>query len=260
MWSLKRAVPHCTKKLKELSKRRMAGNASIYVIVMMLMFFLIFFFKMMMNDQRLQVTKDTVDDAIVASLMASSAINVSEYGKSGQLVIFNDVTERPVVGLGLPVLTDEQKAQALLTHAKLYIAGSDTYLNKAYQTFENSLRINLKLDGSMNATIDGINGQVEIEEFSVYNMFEYFDRNGNRLHYRFFKYTFNGSAWSVYAYPMDTGVTVYNSFDKSNTQLDSTTVTAKLNFTVRVAENNGFTGIGNVEQQVSYQRLVDVTD
>lgn len=260
MWSLKRVVRPCIKKISEAGKKPVEGNAGIYVLAMLLMFGLLLVFKVMLDDQRLQVTKDTVDDALVSSLMAASAINVSEYGKSGQLVIFNDVTEQPAVGLGVPVLTDEQKAQNLLTHTKLYMAGSDSYLNKAYQTFENSLRINLKLDGSMNATISGINGLVDIEEFSIYNLFEYFDASGNRLHYRFFRYTFDGVAWDVYAYPMDTGVTVYNSFDKSFTSLDSTTVTAKLTFTVRVTENNSFAGIGDIEQQVSYQRLVDVTD
>lgn len=260
MWSLKRAEPRCTKKAKKVWKRQIEGNASIYVIMMMLMLFLIFFFKMMMNDQRLQVTKDTVDDALVGSLIAASPINMTEYGKSGQLVIYDDVTERPVVGVGVPVLTDEQKAQRLLTNTKLFLPASDSYLNGAYQKFENSLRVNLKLDGAMNATISGINGEVGIEEFCVYNLFEYYTASGSRLHYRFIKYTFDGAAWSVYAYPMDTEVSVYNSFDKSYTTLDSTTVAAKLTFTVRVAENHGFTGVADVEQQVSYQRLVDVTD
>ena len=93
MWSLKRAEPRCIRKEKMVCKRQIEGNASIYVITMMLMLFLIFFFKMMMNDQRLQVTKDTVDDALVGSLIAASPINMTEYGKSGQLVIYDDVTE-----------------------------------------------------------------------------------------------------------------------------------------------------------------------
>lgn len=260
MWSLKRAVQRYTKKMTKLGSRQIEGNASIYVITIMLMFFLIFFFKMMLNDQRLQVTKDTVDDALVASLMAASPVNMTEYGKSGQLVIYDDVTERPVVGIGVPVLTEEQKAQNLLNNTKLFLPASDSYLNGAYQKFENSLRVNLKLDGAMNATLSGINGEVAIEEFCIYNLFEYYNDSGIRLHYRFIRYTFDGSAWSVYAYPIDTSVSVYNSFDKSQTTLDSTTVSAKLTFTVRVAENNGFTGVGDVEQQVSYQRLVDVTD
>ena len=259
MWSLRKAEPHCIRKAA-LGRRKLEGNASIYVITLMLMIFLIFFFKMMLNDQRLQVTKDTVDDALVGSLIAASAINMTEYGKSGQLVIYDDITERPVVGIGAPVLTEEQKAQKLLTNSKLFLPASDSYINGAYQKFENSLRVNLKLDGAMNATISGINGEVDIEEFSVYNLFEYYTSTGTRLHYRFIQYTFNGSAWSVYAYPMDTSVSVYNSFDKSYTTLDSTTVAAKLSFTVRIAENNGFTGVADVEQRVSYQRLVDVTD
>lgn len=260
MWSLKRAVRPCIKKISDVSKRQMEGNAGIYILAMLFMFALLLVFKVMLDDQRLHVTKDTVDDALVSSLMAASAINLIEYGASGQLVIFDDVTEPPIVGIGRPVLSDEEKSQILLTATKLYLAGSDTYLNKAYQAFERSLRVNLKLDGSMNATISGINGVVDVEEFIIYNMFEYFDASGNRLHYRFFKYTFDGAAWDVYAYPMDTGVTVYNSFDKSYTSLDSTTVSAKLTFTVHVTKNNSFVGIGDIEQQVSYQRLVDVTD
>lgn len=260
MWSLKKAGLPCTKKRTLLSQCFLEGNASIYVITMMLMIFLIFFFKMMMNDQRLQVTKDAVDDALVGSLIAASPINMTEYGKSGQLVIYEDVTERSVVGVGVPVLTDEQKAQKLLTSTKLFLPASDSYLQGAYQKFENSLRVNLKLDGAMQASISGIHGEVDIEEFCVYNLFEFYNTSGSRLHYRFIKYTFDGSAWSVYAYPIDTSVSVYNSFDKSYTTLDSTTVAAKLTFTVRIAENNGFTSIADVEQRVSYQRLVDVTD
>lgn len=257
---LKNRARHYIRKGIDSCRTKKEGNAQIYVITIMLMFFLIVIFKMALDDQRLQVTHDAVDDALVSSLIAASPVNIREYGKSGQLVIYNDVTQTPVVGLGAPVLTDEQKAQQLLNSALLYNPATDAYLNDAYSAFVRSLTINLKLDGAMNATISGIQGTVSIPEFSVYNMFEYYDGSGSRLHYRFVKYTYNGSAWSVYAYPIDTDVSVYNSFDKGYTTLDSTTVTAKLDFTVKVSENNGMFGVGDRTQQVSYQRLVDVTD
>lgn len=257
---LKSRVRHYIRTWKSAGKRPIEGGANMYAIAMMMILFLIFVFKAMLDDQRLQVTHDAVDDALVSSLISASSINVREYGRSGQLVIYDDVTQDPVVGVMIPPLTEEQKAQRLLDNAKLYQPATDSYLNKAYNAFENSLAVNLKLDGSMNATISGINGTVDIPEFSIYNLFEYYDRNGSRLHYRFVKYTFNGSAWSADAYPWDTPVSVYNSFDKTYTTLDSTTVTAQLKFTVRIAENYVMLGIGDMTQEVTYQRLVDVTD
>lgn len=251
---------HFIKTLRETCKKEVEGGAQIYIITIMLIFFMVVVFKVMLDDQRMQVTHDAVDDALVSSLISASSINIREYGKSGQLIIYDDVTKDPVVGLGAPVLTDEQKAQQLLNSSLLYNPAMDSYLNDAYAAFTRSLSVNLKLDGAMNATISGIQGIVEIPEFSVYNLLECYDKFGSRIHYRFIKYTYNGSAWSVSAYPWDTSVSVYNSFDKTNTELDSTTVTAQLKFTVRISENNGLFGMGDMTKEVTYQRLVDVTD
>ena len=125
----------------------------------------------------------------------------------------------------------------------------------------NSLKRNLKLDGSLNASMSGIDGAVDVIDFSIYNLFEYYDRTtGARLHYRFIRYSFDGGVWSVYPYSIDEPVTVFNSFDDTYTPLDSTTVVANLKFRLRITENNTWLGIPVMAQEVNYQRLVDIAE
>ena len=250
----------CISRVRVLLQKRTAGGVSIYLLVIMFMMFFLLLFKAALDKQRLYVTYDAVDDALVSSLIAASPINVREYGKSGQLVIYDDVTKPPVVGIGAVVQTDEQKADKFLNSTDLLSPATDSFLNNALNIFMKSLQVNLKLDSAMNATISGIDGQVEVTEFSVYNMFEYFDKNGNRLHYRFIRYTYDGIAWSSVSYPIDMPVYVFNSFDDRLSMLDSTSVAANLSFTVKVTENNGWVGGPTTTRQINYQRLVDITD
>lgn len=241
-------------------RKKVDGGINIYILVIMFLLFFLLVFKFSFEKEKIYVTYDAVDDAIVSSLIAASPVNIREYGKSGQLIIYDDVTKDPVVGIVPgPVKTEEQKAQEFLTSADLFNPVTDRALNNARDKFLNSLKINLKLDDAMQAGILGINGVVTVADFSIYNRFEYYDKDGNLLHYRYIRYSHDGSAWSVHPYSIDEDVWVYNSFDKSSTRLDSTSVVADLSFTMNITEGNEFLGGLQMTKDVHYQRLVDVT-
>lgn len=256
----KNRVQPCIDGLRRIWAKRVAGNGSIYIWAMLVILFLLLIYKTAINKERMYVTYDAVDDAIVSSLVSASAVNITEYGRSGQLIIYDDVTDLGTLS-GDSALTEEQKAQNFLTDADLFSPTTDYYLNSSYSAFLNSLKVNLKLDNAMNATISGIDGVVDIEKFSIYNRFEYYDSvTGALLHYRFIRYSFNGSTWSVEPYNIDTPVTVFNSFDDAYTTLDSTTIVANLNFMFKVVEDDTWFGVSALTKEVNYQRLVDVTD
>lgn len=271
----KKTVQRFTDKLQGLCGKRVEGDVSILIIVLVMIFFFCLLLKASYDEQRMYITYDSVDDSIVSALTGACTFNVEEYALGGQAVIYKTVTDIEAEEAPVPGETPEplppaeeaalayQKAEDNLTDLELFQPVGDTYLQKSYDDFMRALKRNLKLDSStMESSISGIEGPVTVLEFAVYNRFEQFDDDGNLLAYRVIKYSHNGSTWSVYPYNINAPVSVYNSYDKVSTPIDSTTVTAILSFNLRVSDYNAayMPGMSEADmlQPVTYQRLVDI--
>ncbi len=261
--------------LSSFCGKKARGDASMFIITLVILLFFCLLLKATFDYKRIHITYDTVDDSIVSALTSACTFNVTSYGYSGQVVIYDapirvEEEEIPLPGATMPPpLTPEEEAELAMQEAldnladtALYSPAGDKYLNKSYADFMAALKRNLKLDGSMESSLSGIEGPVTVNEFIVYNRFEEFDEDGNLLAYRIIKYTYDGSAWSVYPYNVNTPVEVYNSYDKANSYVNDTTVTAKLTFGLRKSDYNAeyMKGLTNADmvQTVSYQRLVDI--
>lgn len=265
----------CINRIKCFLSRKEKGDAGIYVITLMILLFLCLLLIAMFYRKRVHITYDTVDDSIVSALTSACTFNLESYGHSGQVVIYNvpidaEPEEPPLPGeTPPPPLTEEEereqiyeKAMARLNSTALLLPTGDPYLTKSYDDFMKALKRNLKLNDAMESSLSGIEGVVTVEEFSVYNRFEEFYPDGALIAYRIIKYTYDGSGWSVYPYNINTPVMVYNSYDKTETYVEDTSVTAKLTFRVRVGNYNGEYMPGLAEEDmvptVFYQRIVDI--
>lgn len=257
-------------------KKKARGDAGMFIITLVILLFFCLLLKATFDYKRIHITYDTVDDSIVSALTSACTFNTNSYGHSGQVVIYDapirvEEEEIPLPGATQPPpLTEEEEAELAmqtaldnLNDSALFMPAGDYYLNKSYADFMAALKRNLKLDVNMESSLSGIEGAVVLNEFSVYNRFEEFDEDGNLLAYRIIRYsTSDGVAWSAYPYTINTPVEVYNSYDKANSYVDNTTVTAKLTFDLRKSDYNaeymkGLTAADMI-QTVSYQRLVDI--
>lgn len=269
MLSLIKQARPSTDRIRKTALQHSKGGASVYILSIFIMFFILIIFKGYFDRERLYVTYDSVDDAIVASLVSSCVYNQTEYGISGQTVIFRQLTpvkppdvEIPGWGELLPGSGDPEEPYQALEDPEIYIAAGDAYLENCYQSFVKNLKRNLKLDEEMNSTMSGIEGPVEIEKFTVYNVFRNYDEDGNETSYRVVAYTRTGETWSVYPYSDNTPANVYSTFDHCDIPIQETSVAAQLTFMLRVSDyevNQGdvYTG-GGITEKVSYQRVVDI--
>lgn len=275
MLSLKKKERPCIRqRINDLLLKKEEGGVGIFVIGMCIMMFLVILLKITYDQQRVYITYDTLDDSIVSALVGSTTYNLDEMAYSGNIVIFETVTEFEPEELPLPGATpapeptEEELAQLrqeameeFLTNPKLFNV-NDSYLEKAKNDFYRILKRNFKLDDSYNCQLSGVEGTVTVEEFAVYNKFEWLDESGNCQGYRIIKYYYNGSAWNVYPYNVNTPVTVYSTYDHADIPVEHTTVSAKLNFNLRLSDYNSTYHRGLTEADmlmgVSYQRAVDI--
>lgn len=256
-------------RIRKLAAGRTEGGTHIYVLCLFIMMFLLVLFRAMFDNQRLNITKDTVDDALMTSLVSSCVYNKSELSSSGACVIFQQVT--PFIGEltdvsigGRPILDPDPVDVFALP--ELGFPDTDTYLDNSWKKFEANIKKNLKLDDAMNATISGIDGVVTIAEFCVYNKFYNLDADRNQTDFKFVKYSYNPAtgAWSSYQYAPNTYPSTYNSLTKSSYEIRESSVSAKLDFTVVAGTATGFaqTHAGKTQNDynvpVSYQRIVDI--
>ena len=262
--------------IKETSflRKKAKGSAGIYVITLVILLFFCLLLLATYYRKRTYIVYDTVDDAIVSALTSACTFNLEAYGYGGQVVIYDvpieiEPEEPPLPGEDIVVLTPEEEKQLAYEEAmdrlistNLLLPAGDQYLSKSYSDFMKALKRNLKLDDTMQSSLSGIEGEVIVEEFSIYNRFEEFYEDGSLLAYRIIRYTYSGGTWSVYPFNINTPVTIYNSYDHAESYVEDTTVTAKLTFNVRVGDYNAayMPGLSasDMLQPVFYQRLVDI--
>lgn len=261
-------------RLSDFLKRKEEGGAQVFIIALFMIMFLAVLLKVTFDQQRVYITYDTVDDSIVSALVGSSTYNVDEMAYSGNIVIFRTLTEFEPEEVPIPGETpppepteeelEEMRALAMdefLNNSELFNP-LDPYLDKARADFVRILKRNLKLDDSFNCRLSGVEGTVTIEEFAIYNKYEWLDENGVCQGYRIIKYSHNGSAWNVYPYNINTPVTVYSSYDHADIPVEHTTVSAKLAFNLRLSDYSSdyFRDLteSDMLMGVSYQRAVDI--
>lgn len=258
--------------LHEAAASRAEGGTHIYVLCMFIMMFLLVLFRAMFDAQRLYITKDTVDDALMTSMVSACVYNREEKNSSGAVVLYRTVT--PLLGevlaetVGGRIIPDPDPVD-VFSLPDLTLPGGDPFLANSYALFVKNLKKNLKLHDDMTATISGIDGVVTINEFSVYNKFYSVvdDGSGNRVQdeFKFVRYSCNPEtgAWSAYAYAPNVYPTTYNSLTKSNYEIRETSISVELGFTVVTGTATGMSQeLGHTQAEynvpVTYHRIVDV--
>lgn len=263
--------------------RKRKGSGGLLILTLVILLFLCLVLRMAFDQKKATITYDAVDDAIVSALTsATSNLNLYELGYVGHTVIYRDVysepepSEPPLPGATpAPSPTpeeiaeaNEEAAQDFLFSTTLTTPVGDSYLSDCYNDFVFALKNNLGLSDTFESSMPTIVSPVVIEEFSVYNRFEFYveDTNGNDtlLHYRMVKYTTTdgGVTWNATGYNLDTSVQVYNSFDGTTSTIDTTCVTAKLSFDRKISDYNaeympGINPADLIKHEI-YQRIVDV--
>jgi len=265
----RRALRSIRERFRRLARARTEGGTHVYVLCLFIMMFLLVLFHAMFDYQRLAITKDTVDDALVTSMISACVYNKEELASSGSAVIYQSLTpsygEHTMLSPGGHLVVDPTPTD-VFSLPEIYAASSDTYLQNCWTLFLKNFKKNLKLGDDMVATISGIDGVVSVTEFSVYNKFYNLDVDRNQTDFMFVKYSYNPSsgAWSAYGYAPNTYPTCYNSLTHSNYQIVESSIATQLSFTVVAGTaSTGMTNLTGVIQAdfnvpVTYQRVVDV--
>lgn len=265
----KRALPCIKKQLLALICRKTEGGTHIYLLCLFLMMFLLVLFRATFDRQRMVITKDTVDDALVTSMVSACIYNKEELGSSGAAVIYRSVTpklgDQTMITPGGQVVIDPTPVD-VFSDPQILVPGSDPFLTTCWQSFLKNFKKNLKLGDDMVATISGIDGVVNVTEFSVYNKFYNLDEDRFQTDFMFVRYTYNpsGDAWAAYSYAPNTYPTTYNSLTHSMYQITESSISTQLSFTVvSGTATAGMMELAGVTQAdynipVSYQRVVDV--
>ena len=256
------------KWLLNLSSKRTEGGTHIYLLCMFLMMFLLVLFRAMFDAQRVSITKDTVDDALMTSMVSACVYNRQEKNSSGSVVIYDSVT--PLFGehlrqtVGGRTVVDRNPVD-VFSLPEILAPGSDAFLSNSWTLFEKNLKKNLKLQDDMTATISGIDGLVTVTDYSIYNKFYNLDADRNQTDFKFVRYSYNpaSGAWSAYAYAPNTYPSTYNSLTKSNYNITETSISVELAFTVVAGTATGMSQqLGHTQSEynvpVTYHRIVDV--
>lgn len=255
---LRKQAQHYIKQLAEIIRIKKKGGTQMYVIGMIILMLFVILFRVLLDFQRVSVTYYSVDDALTTSLLSSCIYNREEQALSGSMVIYRTVTQRSdktVIPADLSVDIKEIESFDAINSEQIYVPAMDTYLEKCYQRFLKNLKKNLKLDNNMNTSISGIDGIMEIAEFSVFNKFINLNKDGTSGDFRIVKYTrSHDGTWSAYIYPINQYASCYNSIDHTEHQITDTSVSARLHFTLVTRTEPMPDGL-----EVDYQRVVDIT-
>jgi len=249
--------------IKNKEHAKLEGGANIYFVALLLIMLILIIFKFMLDKERIYVTYDAVDDALVSSMISGCIYNKEERSLSDQVVIYRTITDVTITPQNGPVISPV--VQSPLDDPDIFDAQGDLYLEQSYNAFLDNLKHNLKLDDSMVSSISGINGPVEIEEFSLYNVFKDYDNFGNLLGTRIVQYTrLSSGVWVVTPYMVDAPVYVDNSFDDQPCEITATSMVVRLGVNVVLSNYMDWLMEGfspdDMTQRISYQRIVDVTE
>lgn len=250
-------------RVRSISRsKKEKGGIHMYAITILLILACCIFMKVLADNSTAISTRDEVDDCIVVALTSSgSAINLGEKGRSGQIVIYHTISPVGVVMDGHVIRPSDYNS---CDDPEIFAPAGDVYLENAYQRFTDSINYNLRLDAAGATTYKGITSPITVTDYSVYNKFLEFDSAGNVSGFRFVKYTRNASGtWSVYPYNKNVYPITYNSHDYCDTTVTQTSVSATLNFDVKVSDYKAWMGRNGVTEDsltlnVSYQRTIDI--
>ncbi len=176
------------------------GSALLPMVAVMLVF-LMFLTGFIYRREEHQINYEKIDTALTDSLIAGGVINLTEFGKTGKVMI-QDGYEPSVW---------------------------DSYFNNSYRLFCDCLKSNLRLDDEYNATVDnGIVGAVSILEFRVYNYIE--DEDG-------FYITETGlNKGQGYVIKHERNEPVYVNANDSQVEIKETSVYGRIGFRFRLAK------------------------
>lgn len=255
--------------IKNLIFKKIRGGVDIFLVVLWLIIAFCVLYVAAVNYYTMDITHDTVDDALTTALLSACVYNTSEYSVSQSIVIYRDVTPERKTHDIISSITGSSPMEYIpydtINESEILEPMHDSYLEDAYQLFLKNLKKNLKLDEDMVPKTSGITGPVEIEEFSIFNKFYNLDIDGKPEDFRIVKYTRSTTGnWSASPYAINTNGSCYNSLDKAENVIASTSVTARLKFEVVTGTASSWlmSGVGedSLKTDIEYQRVVSVTD
>ena len=268
MTSQKQERPFTIKRfLQCFGTAKTEGGVHIYILILFFMMFLIVLFRVLLDTQRMGITKDMVEDALMTSMVSACVYNKEEKNASGAIVIYRKLTP-----LGSEMFEFEGGRAHLnkvpiniFSMPEMLSPSGDAYLQKSWEIFLKNLKKNLRLNDDMTANISGLSDKVKVEEYAVYNKFYNLDADRKQKDFKFVKYSYypETDRWSAYEYTPNTYPTTYNSLTKSNYKIQETSISVKISLNVVGGTATAFANkLGKTQNDlnvpVTYQRVVDV--
>lgn len=184
---------------QSIKGRRKPGNA-LFPLVTVLLVFTFLLFEFVYRRNLLQINYEEIDNSLTDALLAGAVINYFEYGSSGKVMIQEGEEPSP----------------------------ADRYFTGSYEKFRECLKVNLDLDDSFMAlSPGGINGEVYIREYRVYNYIEDGDN--------FFITETGFSNGNGYAVRYGLNEPVYVRANDGTIEITETSVYARIEFTLQLA-------------------------
>lgn len=177
------------------------GGASVYILAVYAIVLIIIVWLYTFQTRLINYVRDDYDSGLVMSLLGAATINVEEYGRTGQRVIH---------GSGSPD------------------SCPDEHLEAALHRLQSLLATNLS---SWQIVIS----PVTLDEFKVYNVYEYRAENGAEER-QIYECTWTNGSWSEVTHGVNEAVYVYGAGERGHAEalVEDTTVYAKISFTIEL--------------------------
>ena len=232
------------------------------------------------RKQFISIAITNIDDGLTASVLGSAVINIDEYGKSGQMIIYNDLPDKYKVD----VVGGDPDVVGIIADSEadfLAIGGVDftsiekeqelAYLDGSYNKFIALLKANLGLDDNMvptgeNALLssqyiddesdtegDVLKPNVVKVDFRIYNVYKYYKDGEMKKYIVEFKRV--GGEWNGKALENGDGVDFVDI--EGIGKIEETSVYAGISFYMYIGTD--FNGKAQYTKVDNMSRLVEVT-
>lgn len=192
-------------------KKKKKGGASTFVLSLYVVVLISLFICHSAHSRNLNLLRNNFDTGLLLSLLGASTINLEEYGATGNRVIHSICEEDDILNAPENMITD------------------DEYVKGAFSTFERLLETNLGLDEQKVSANPHVIGPVEIEYFTIYNVYEDAYTGGTRT----YSMTYSDGEWSSYAFPLNTHIHLTDHAGRDR-EVTATTLLAEIGFEIAV--------------------------
>lgn len=245
------------------------GSAHILILSIMSLFLILVFMIFSLRHLYVRSTWEKIDDGLSTALLAAGVLNIEEYGRSGQIMIHNDLPdelfeteedlgEEGTEEGGQPPEEEEERI-IYITEAE-GLGDADEAIRKAGDVFLESLKANLGLDDAYLSKSEAIASSVKVESFIIYNVFRDINSDGEYTGTsKLCKYEFVNGNWVTRTLGSagSERIRVSDLIGESYVTINNTSVYAKISFDMKRSGK----GEGGEEGRIraSYARAIDVT-